>query len=128
MWKGVEVPQLLEVQAATSRLQGARAELEQSAALLQIDAPTAAAAVVLAGSLEKFQARTVRDAGRWLVLARPVPAGSGSHGSVSKALTIIREWMLECGVPATTITYDGQSHLLRRQDATPPPAPRPDAA
>ena len=86
------------------------------AILLRIEAPSAAAAFVLAGSLGKSAARATLEEDRWVVL---VSLGSGGPSAITEALSATREWLLECNVAATTLSYDGQTHVMRREDAKP---------
>jgi hypothetical protein len=85
-------------------------------ALLRIEAPSAAAAFVLAGSLGKYRARAVAEAGQWIVV---IPPQGAAQGVIHDALSVTRDWLIECDVPATSVTVDGQSHLLRREDIQP---------
>lgn len=83
---------------------------------LSIDAPSAAAAFVLAGSLGRLRARAVYRGDAWVVLVSPL---RGGPSAIAQALSATRDWLLECNVPATSVSYDGRTHLMRREDAEP---------
>jgi hypothetical protein len=86
---------------------------------LLIEAPSAAAAVVLAGSLGSFGARAEHQSDRWVVLVRPDSPGGGHQGTIGEVLSVTRRWLLECNVSATSVFYDGQAHVMRLEDTFP---------
>jgi hypothetical protein len=76
---------------------------------LVIEAPSAAAAFLLAGSLADYGARAVLDDGIWRVV---VQRCSSSVGGVPGALSRVRMWMAECAFPRASVTLDGETYLL----------------
>jgi hypothetical protein len=76
---------------------------------LLIEAPTAAAAFVLAGSLAEYGARAVVEEGAWRVVVDR--CSSGSKG-VSGALSRARQSLAACGLATATMTLNGETHLL----------------
>ena len=76
---------------------------------LVIDAPSAASAFVLAGSLADYGARAVVEDGVWrVVVQRCSASGAGLPG----ALSHVRRWLADCGFPTTSVTLDGETYLL----------------
>ena len=76
---------------------------------LLIEAPSAEAAFLLAGSLAAYGARAVLEEGAWRVV---VQRCSSSAGGVSGALTRVRVWLAECGVSTTSVTLNGETYFL----------------
>lgn len=76
---------------------------------LVIEAPSAAAAFLLAGSLADYAARADSEDGAWRVV---VQRCSSSPGGVPGALTRVRTWLAECGFPTAPVTIDGETYLL----------------
>jgi hypothetical protein len=76
---------------------------------LVIEAPSAAAAFLLAGSLADYGARAVFDDGIWRVV---VQRCSSSVGGVPGALSRVRMGLAECAFPRASVTLDGETYLL----------------
>ena len=76
---------------------------------LVIEAPSAAAAFLLAGSLADYAARADSEDGAWRIV---VQRCSSSPGGVPGALTRVRTWLAECGFPTAPVTIDGETYLL----------------
>jgi hypothetical protein len=76
---------------------------------VSIEAPSAAAAFVLAGSLAEYGARAMLEHGVWRVAVDRCPSCSeGAPGVLSRT----RRWMAECGVGRASVTLNGETHLL----------------
>jgi hypothetical protein len=79
---------------------------------LLIEAPTAAAAFVLAGSLAEYGARAVVEEGAWRVVVDRCSSVSNGVSGVSGALSRARQSLAACGLATTTMTLNGETHLL----------------
>jgi len=76
---------------------------------LLIEAPTAAAAFVLTGSLADYGARAVVEGGVWrVVVDRCSSFSEGTPGALSRT----RQWLSECGLAAARVTLNGETYLL----------------
>lgn len=76
---------------------------------LVVEAPSAAAAFLLAGSLADYGARAHLQDGTWRVAVRRC---SVSREGVAGALTRVRTWLAECGFPSASVTLNGETYLL----------------
>jgi len=75
----------------------------------QIEAPSAAAAFLLAGSLADYGARAVVDGGAYqVVVDRCSSFSEGAPGALSRT----RRWMAECGLATASVKLDGETYLL----------------
>jgi ANTAR domain-containing protein len=76
---------------------------------LRIEAPSAAAAFVLAGSLAEYGARAVVEEGAWrVVVDRCSSFSEGVPGALSRA----RRSLATCGLATATMTLNGTPYLL----------------
>jgi hypothetical protein len=48
-----------------------------------------------------------------------VALGGAGQAVIPEALSLTRNWLMECDVRETRVSFDGQTHLLRREDSTP---------
>ena len=82
-------------------------------ATLTFTSPTAAAAFVLVDLLaEHCRAETARRVdGSWEIR---VALEKAQRSSVPASLAAAAEWLDQCGLSATTVTLDGDTHLLTR--------------
>jgi hypothetical protein len=76
---------------------------------LLVEAPSAASAFLLAGSLADYAARAVPEDGAWRVV---VQRCSSTAGGVPGALSRVRTWLAECGFPTASVTLNGETYLL----------------
>jgi hypothetical protein len=77
---------------------------------IRISSPTATAAFVLVELLDEYHATANFDEhGRWQVV---VPLDESGPSRVC-VISATREWLERCGLPFTSITLDGQTHLLQ---------------
>jgi ANTAR domain len=76
---------------------------------LLIEAPSAGAAFVLAGSLAGYGARAVVEGGVWRVAVDSCSSVSeGTAGAISRT----RQWLAECGLSTANVTLNGQTYRL----------------
>jgi hypothetical protein len=76
---------------------------------LLIEAPSAASAFVLAGSLANYRARATVEGGVWrVVVDRCSSFSDGVPGALSRA----SQWLAECGLATTRVTLNGETYLL----------------
>ena len=76
---------------------------------LVIEAPSAAAAFLLAGSLADYGARAVVDESACrVVIDRCSSFSEGAPGALSRT----RRWMAECGLATAAVKLDGETYLL----------------
>jgi len=76
---------------------------------LLIEAPSAAAAFLLAGSLADYGARAIVESGAWRVA---VDRCSSFSEGVPGALSRTSQWLAACGLAMTSVTLNGETHLL----------------
>jgi hypothetical protein len=76
---------------------------------LVIEAPSPAAAFVLAGSLAHYRARPVVEGGAWRVV---VDRCSSFSEGVPGALSRTKQWLAACGVATASVTLHGETYLL----------------
>ena len=84
--------------------------------------PTAAAAYVLVDLLnEHCRATATALADRtWEVC---VELDGAPRDTVPLSLAAAREWLAQCELPATSVSLDGHTHLLRRERVSQPAVP-----
>jgi hypothetical protein len=76
---------------------------------LLIETPSAASAIVLAGSLSEYGARAVVEQGVWrVVVDRCNSFSEGAPGALSRT----RQWLEACGLATARVTLDGETYLL----------------
>jgi hypothetical protein len=76
---------------------------------LVVEAPSAAAAFILAGSLAAYGARALAEGSTWqVVVDRCSSFSDGAPGALSRT----RKWVAECGLATATVTLDGETYLL----------------
>ncbi len=76
---------------------------------LVIEAPTAAAAFVLAGSLAEYGARALVEEGVWRVAVdRCSSFPEGTPGALSRT----KQWLAACGLDTARVTLDGETYTL----------------
>jgi hypothetical protein len=76
---------------------------------LFIEAPSAASAFVLAGSLAEYGARAVVEGGAWrVVVDRCSSFSEGRTGALSRT----KQWLAEFGIATTSVTIDGETYAL----------------
>ena len=85
-----------------------RGKLSLSSELL-IEAPSAASAFVLAGSLAEYGARALLEGTVWRVVVDR--CGSFSEG-VPGALSRTRRWLRDSGLATTSVTLNGETYRL----------------
>ena len=76
---------------------------------LLIEAPSAAAAFLLAGSLAGYGARAIFESGAWRVA---VDRCSSFSEGVPGALSRTSQWLVACGLATTSVTLNGETYLL----------------
>lgn len=77
---------------------------------IRITSPSAASALVLADLMADHGATATPVGDRWEVV---VPLTDASREGVAFCLATAREWLDRCGLESTTVTLDGETHLLR---------------
>jgi hypothetical protein len=75
---------------------------------LLIEAPTAAAAFVLAGSLAEYGAHAVVEEGWRVVVDRCSSCSEGVPGALSRT----KRWLTACGLATARVTLNGETYLL----------------
>jgi hypothetical protein len=84
---------------------------------IRISAPTAAAASALVDLLDEHRATAAQDSdGAWQV---DVPLDGTARSTIPLTLTTTRAWLEQHGLRSTSITLDGNTHLLRSDGPSP---------
>jgi hypothetical protein len=102
-------PSSAKASATDARQQQRESVAASVVAELVVEAPSAATAFLLAGSLADYGARAVFEQGIWRVV---VHRCRSSAGGVPGALTRVRTWLAECGFPTASVTLNGETYLL----------------
>lgn len=78
---------------------------------LRIHAPAAEPAGLLRERLDRYGAKAEAGSdGRWVVI---VPLHAAPRTTVPTTLGTVRDWLEDCGLAATSVDLDGNTHLIR---------------
>jgi hypothetical protein len=104
-------PTVQRQKAAVIVLRSSRQEKDGAVRPIRISAPTAEAALALVEMLADYGATPqLDDRGHWEVI---VPLDGICQGTFPTSLAAIRDWLDLCEIQTTTVTVDGNTHLLR---------------